>query len=67
MTTPEHMTLKIKEAKLTLQSGDTFMHKRKEYKVIKLGNIQPINYKVDKSLEGIYERQKDGTYKKVSN
>ena len=43
------------------------MHKEKEYKVIKLGNIQSINYKVDKGLEGTYKRQKDGTYEKVFN
>ena len=39
MTTLEHMTLEIEGVKLTLQLGDIFIHKDKEYKVIKLGNI----------------------------
>ena len=67
MTTLKHITLKIKEAKLTLQLENTFMHKEKEYKVIKLGNIQLINYKINKGLKEIYKKQKDKTYKKVSN
>ena len=43
------------------------MHKEKEYKVTKLGNIQPKNYKADKGVEGTYEKKEDGTYEKVSN
>ena len=67
MTTPEHVTLEIEGSKLTLQPGDTFMHKEKEYTVTKLGNIQPTDYKADKGIEGTYEKQEDGTYEKVSN
>ena len=67
MTTSEHITLEIKGIKLTLQSRDTFIHKDKEYKIIKLENIQPTDYKADKEIKGTYKRQKDRTYKKVSN
>ena len=61
------MTLEIKGIKLTLQSKDIFMHKDKEYKIIKLGNIQPIDYKMNKGIKRTYKRQKNGIYKKIFN